>query len=145
MNNHRRRSQKSLITIRKWLLEAGDGPSSSIYVPSSKFDHNVKQKSYLNKIIKRKRFNNQKFYSKSTSIIDWFYEYIKKIFTVYDENPLKSNEQIHDPTIDETTLSIMTCSTCQLKNVDAHISTYIDLKQLIIFVLILFFIEFNQH
>jgi len=136
MNNHRCRSQKSLITIRKWLLEAGDAPSSSIYVPSSKFDHNVKQKSNLNKIIKRKRFNNQKFYSKSASIIDWFYECIKNVFTVYDENSLKSNKKIHDPVIDETNLSIMTCSTCQFENVNARISTYIDPKQLIIFVLI---------
>jgi hypothetical protein len=123
MNNHRCRSEKSLITIRKWLSEAGDSLSTSMYYPSSRFDHNIKQKSYLKKIIKRKKFNNQKYYSKSTSIINWFYEFIKKVFTAYDENPLKSNEQIHHSSIDETTLSIITCSTCQFENVDAQINT----------------------
>jgi len=121
MNNHRCRSQKSLITIRKWLLEAGDGLSTSIYVPSSSFDDNGKRKSYSNKIIKRKKFNNKKFYFKTTSILDWFYQFIKKVFTTYDEN-------LHNPVIDDTTRSIMTCSTCQLENVDAHIQTCIYLR-----------------
>ena len=76
MNNHRCKSQKSLITIRRWLSEAGDGPS---------------------KIIKRKKLNYQKYHSKTTSIIDWFYEFIKNIFTVYDDR----------------NLSIRTCSSCQ--------------------------------
>ncbi len=134
MINHRCRSQKSLITIRKWLLEAGDGPSTSFCISSSRFDHNVSQKSRSKKIFKRKRFNNKKYCSKATSIIDWLYEFIKKVFTAYDENPLKSNEQMHQPIIDETTLSIMTCSTCEFENTDAHISTYIYLKQLFVFV-----------
>jgi hypothetical protein len=119
MKNHRSISEKSLITIRKWLLEAGDGLSTSIYIPSSRFNQNLKQKTHLNKIIKRKRFN----YSKRTSIIDWFYEFIKKVFTAYDENSLKCNEQTYHHTMDDTNLSIMTCSTSQFENVDRHINT----------------------
>ena len=117
MNNHRCRSQKSLISIRKWLLEAGDGPSTSFCIPSPKLNH---KKSYLNKIIKRKRYNK---HLKSTSIIDWFYEFIKNIFTVYDKSQFKYNEQIHHHGIDDTTISIITCSTCQLENVDSQINT----------------------
>jgi hypothetical protein len=114
MNNHRCISQKSLITVRKWLLEAGDGPSTSFCIPSSKLNHNIQKKSHLNKIIKRKRPNNQIYHSKTTSIIDWFYEFIKEIFTVYDQTQLKS-----DDVIDDTT----TCSTCQFDNVDPNIKT----------------------
>lgn len=117
MNNHRCRSQKSLIPIRKWLLEAGDGLSTS------RLNHNVKQKAHSNKITKRKKFNNQKFYSKTTSIIDWFYEFIKNVFTAYEANPLKSNQQTHHSAVDETNLSMTTCSICQLENIDTNINT----------------------
>jgi hypothetical protein len=125
MNNHRCLSQKSLITVRNWSSERGDGLSTSICIPSSKFDHNVKSKSHLNKIIKRKRFNNQKYYSKPISIINWFYEFIKHIFTAYDESPLH----------DDTTRS---CSTCQFEHVHARINTYFHLILLVVFFLIYF-------
>ena len=127
MNNHRCISQKSLITVRKWLLEAGDDPSTSLCIPSSRFDHIVQQKSCFNKIIKRKRVHTQKYFSKTTSMIDWFYESIKKIFTVYDENQLKYDKQIYHHSIDDTTVSMITCSTCQFENVDPHINRYIYL------------------
>ncbi|CAF0866588.1 unnamed protein product [Rotaria sordida] len=123
MNNHRCKSQKSLITIRKWLVESGDGPSTTICIPSSRIKHDIQQKSCLNKIIKRKRFNNQKYYSNTTSFIDWFYEFVKKIFLIYDERKSKYDEQIYHPTIDDTTISTITCSTCQLKNIDPYINT----------------------
>jgi hypothetical protein len=121
MDNHRCRSQKSLTTVRKWLLEAGDGPR----IPSSRFDHNIQSKSCFNKIIKRKRFNKQKYYSKTISIIDWFYESIKKIFTVYDENQLKCDNH----PIDDTTVSLMTCSTCQFESTDPYINTNLHSTQ----------------
>lgn len=127
MNNHRCISQKSLITIRKWLLEAGDGLSTSFCLPSSKFNH----KSRMNKIIKRKRYNDQKYHSKPASIIEWFYEFIKKIFTIYDESQLKCDGQIHHHGIDDATISIMTCSTCQFENVNPHINAYICFISLI--------------
>jgi hypothetical protein len=122
IDNHRCRSERSLMTIRKWLLEAGDGPSTSVHIPSSRFDHISHHNSCFNKIIKRKR---QKYYAKKTSIIDWFCEFIKKIFTVYDENQLKCDKKIHHYPIDDTSVSMITCSTCQFENIDLLYKPYI--------------------
>ena len=89
MNNHRCLSQKSLITIRKWLLEGSDSLSP-------RFDHHhERSKSHMNKIVKRKRFHPKKFDSKPRSIISWFYEFIKHIFTVYDKSPLHDYRHIN--------------------------------------------------
>ncbi|CAF1174084.1 unnamed protein product [Adineta steineri] len=110
MNNHRCISQKSLISIRKWLLDAGDGPSPSFCSPSSKFNCNIKQKSGLDKIMKRKKHKNYKYYSKSTSIFDWFYEFIKKIFTNHER-------------MDDTSLSTITYSTCHYNEIRNPISS----------------------
>ena len=120
MNNHRCTSEKSLVTVRKWLLQSGDGLSTIIHTTPSKLDHNVKQKPYLNKVIKRKRSNSQKCYPKTTSLINWLYEFIKNVFTVYDESPLKSEDQF----INDTNASVMTCSTCQLDNADTQMNVY---------------------
>ena len=113
MNNHRCLSQKSLLTVRKWLFEGGDTLSTS------RFNQNSKSKANLKKTMKRKRLDHQKDLSQTTSIIDWFYQFIKNIFTVYEENPIH-----HDKT-DHTIRSIMTDSTGQSEHLNARISTYI--------------------
>jgi hypothetical protein len=139
MNNHQCQSQKSLITVRKWLLEGDDSLSPSICSPSSGFDHHEKSKSHMKKIVKRKKINQKKYDSKPKSIINWFYEFIKHIFTVYDESSL------NDRTTNNTTRSIMTCSTCQFEHDYGRINTYIHLILIIGFVLIDFCIGFNQN
>jgi hypothetical protein len=129
-----------LIAVRKWLLVEGDDSlSTTICIPSSRFNHRRKSKLHLNKIIKRKRFNHQKSYSKTTSIMNWFYQFIKHIFIVYDKSPL------HDRTTNDTTQSIMTCATCQFEHVHARINTYTHLILRVDFISIDCFIEFNQH
>ncbi|UJR24932.1 hypothetical protein I4U23_006296 [Adineta vaga] len=81
MYNYCSISKKSLIPIRKWLFEAGDGPSTSYHISSLKHNnHHNRQNSYCNKISKRKKSQ-----SIPLRIIDWFYEFVKNIFTIHDE------------------------------------------------------------
>jgi hypothetical protein len=134
MNIHRCKSEKSLITVQKWLLEAGDCPSTSFCVRSSKLDNNIQQKLGLNKINKRKRVTRHKYNSKTTSIIDWFYEFIKSIFTIYDENHLKCNEQIYHQEIDDAHMSVKTYSTYPLENLISQLDKYIQFFQFVIFI-----------
>ena len=128
MNNHRCLRQKSLISVRKWLFEGGDALSTSICIPSSRFDQNSKLKANLKKANKRKRLNHQKHLSQTRSIIDWFYQFIKNIFTVYEENPIH-----HDETND-TIRSTVTYSTSQSEHLSARVSTYIHLVIVVVFV-----------
>ncbi|CAF1033918.1 unnamed protein product [Adineta ricciae] len=77
MNNYCFLNEKSLIPVHKWLFEAGDGSSAS-------FRHHT-LKSRGNRIIKRKKSR-----SLSSAMTDWFYAFIKNIFTVHDAYPLQN-------------------------------------------------------
>ena len=101
------------MNVRKWLFEAGDGPSGTLVLPRPTGKRGNEPRRTL---IQRRGMRQQKSMVKSASLIDWFYKFFKEVFTVYHRTEPTLDDGSCRQDISSAIASSISCSRCQVEH-----------------------------